>query len=831
MMEQLDLRRHTPEEFVGKSVTIGGRNYTIGTKFGGDEGYAHFLINELSGLCLHIVQIGKEYLSNPSGALAAGREKAGETAYLRSNMLLNGEAITLPFISVVEGNGGSFELHETTWGAFGHTQDSPGRESIDLAVSQSEAGDQRSAVAVLAALLESHPNHSVALGLLAGVVCDLNDQASAQQMFARSIEIEPNYVKFRGQQIVVALRATRRRRALELFQELKARYPLLNDYDGVGISAYLMCGEPQQALNLLQQNTLPKQEAEQLLTQIRYALEVKQQLLKLGGAIEKSLIDETEVLEFLESLYKAYPSDPMIQANLGSALYRAGRYPRAVELLLSAGGGIADDLTIYCGVNLAFALIKMSAWEPAMGMLSDVVNDALSKAARGVAVSPSEVPGLGDWFADEGVLKTKRHSNYQLLEAAMAECPDQKLITPLVRQLAELYRQAEPAAVAGPPAALPAATPAVPPASTTIPAASTTNITTTSATPANRLVATPEVAAASNCNESQMAAAHVAHTASLLLNGKVLVAGGGGNPGDEVYDPSTSTWSSTGSLATSRAYHTATLLPGGKVLVAGGTGAGKELSSAELYDASSNIWSSAGSLEMPRERHTATLLPSGKILIAGGRGRGRIVSNAELYDPSTNAWSSAGKLSKGRYEHSATLLLSGKVLVAGGWGGSPYLATAELYDPSSNTWSDAGSLAAAREGHTATLLASGKILVVGGENGRPHFVANAELYDPSSNTWSSAGNLATPRDLHTATLLPSGKVLITGGHGVRGCLVGTELYDPSNNTWSSSANLATAREEHTATLLRSGKVLVIAGKGGSGVLSSAELYDPSQAPS
>lgn len=613
-MEQLDLRRHTPEEFVGKSVTIGGRNYTIGPKFGGDEGYAHFLINELSGLCLHIVQIGKEYLSNPSGALAASREKARETAYWRSNMLLNGEAITLPFISVIEGNGGSFELHETTWGAFGHTQDSPGRESIDLAVSQSEAGDQRSALAVLAALLESHPNHSVALGLLAGVVCDLNDQASAQQMFARSIEIEPNYAKIRGQQIVVALRATRRRRALELFQELKARYPLLNDYDGVGISAYLMCGEPQQALNLSQQNTLPKQDAEQLLTQITYALDVKQQLLKLGEAIETSLIDETDLLEFLEALYKAYPSDPMIQANLGSALYRAGQYPRAVELLLSAGGGIADDLTIYCGVNLAFALIKMSAWEPAMGMLSDVVNDALSKAARGVAVSPSEVPGLGDWFADKGVLKTKRHSNYRLLEAAMAECPDQKLITPLVRQLAELYRLAEPAAVAGPPAALPAA----PPASTTIPAASTTNITTTPATPANRLVATPEVAAASNCNESQMAAAHVAHTASLLLNGKVLVAGGGGNPGDEVYDPSTSTWSPSGSLATSRAYHTATLLPGGKVLVAGGTGAGKELSSAELYDASSNIWSSAGSLEMPRERHTATLLPSGKILIAGG---------------------------------------------------------------------------------------------------------------------------------------------------------------------------------------------------------------------
>jgi tetratricopeptide (TPR) repeat protein len=828
MMEQLDLRRHTPEEFAGKSVTIGGRHYAIGPKFDGDEGHAHFIVNELSGLCLHVMQVGKQYLSNPSGALAASRERARETADLRSNMLRNGEQITLPLVSVIEGNGGSFELHETTWGAFGHTEDSPGRESIDLAVSQSEAGDQRSAVGVLSALLESHPNHSVALGLLAGVVCDMGDQASAQQIFARSIEIEPNYAKIRGQQVVAAMRATRRRQALELFQELKARYPLLNDYDGVGISAYLICGEPQQALTLLQKNSLPKPDAEQLLTQITYALEVKQQLSALGEAVEKRLIDETDLLECLEALYKAYPPDPLIQANLGSALYRAGHYQRAVELLVAGGGGIADGLTIYCGVNLAFALMKMSAWEAAMGMLSDVMNDVLSKAAHGVAVTPSEVPGLGEWFADKGILKTRRHSNYRLLTAAMGECPDQNLITPLIRQLAELYRQAEPAVAPAPaaPAAPAAAVPAAPPAATANAAPSTTNIPVTPAPPATAPAAM-EPETTSSRNESSMAGTHVAHTASVLPNGKVLVAGGGGSPADELYDPSSNTWSPTGSLATSRAYHTATVLPDGRVLVAGGTGAGTELSSAELYDASSNVWSNAGSLEIPRERHTATLLPAGKTLIAGGRGRGRIASGAELYDPSANAWSSAGKLAKGRYEHSATLLLSGKVLVAGGWGGSPYLATAELYDPSSNTWSDGGSLATAREGHTATLLASGKVLVVGGQNGRPRFVANAELYDPSSNTWSSAGNLAMPRDLHTATLLPNGMVLIAGGHGVRGCLCSAEVYDPSNNTWTSTADLAAPREDHTATLLPSGKVLISGGKGSAGLLSSAELYDPS----
>ena len=444
-MEQLDLKRHTPEEFVGKSVTITGRDYTIGPRFKkSTDGYAHFLVNDLSGLCVHLVQIRPEYQSNPSAALEASREKARETASLRTQMLRKGEALTIPFISVIEGNGGSFELHETLWSQFSHKkEDSAERESFDLAVSLSEAGSKHAAANGLKALLERHPNHALALGLLAGVLCDLNDQASARQMFARALEIEPNYAKLRGQQIALAFRATRRREAIELFQELKARYPLLDDYDGFGIQAYLICGEAQQALDLLQRNTLPKQDAEQLLTPISNALEVKQQMEKLGEAVEKSQINEADLRGLLEALHKAYPTDPMIQANLGSALYRAGQYQRAAELLLAAGGGIADGLTPYCGVNLAFALIKISAWEPAMEMLTDLMNEVSSKAAQGAAVSPSEVPGLGHWFAEKGVLKSKQQSSYQILAAAMAACPNQELIPPQVRQLAEIYRQAE----------------------------------------------------------------------------------------------------------------------------------------------------------------------------------------------------------------------------------------------------------------------------------------------------------------------------------------------------------------------------------------------------
>ena len=315
------------------------------------------------------------------------------------------------------------------------------------------------------------------------------------------------------------------------------------------------------------------------------------------------------------------------------------------------------------------------------------------------------------------------------------------------------------------------------------------------------------------------------HTATLLPNGKVLVAGGSNGPivsSAELYDPASGSWSSTGSLGTGREYHTATLLPNGKVLVAGGYDFNRYLSSAELYDPASGSWSSTGSLAIARWLHTATLLPTGKVLVAGGYGSvGRgILTSAELYDPATGSWSSTGSLHTARYSHTATLLPSGKVLVAGGAGG---LSRAELYDPATGSWSRTGSLGTARQWHTATLLPSGKVLVAGGY-GNLGVLSSAELYDPATGSWSSTGSLGTARSGHTATLLANSKVLVAGGGGSAG--ESAELYDPATGSWSSTGSLGTARVEHTATLLSSGEVLVAGGYNDSIVLSSSELYGP-----
>jgi N-acetylneuraminic acid mutarotase len=134
-------------------------------------------------------------------------------------------------------------------------------------------------------------------------------------------------------------------------------------------------------------------------------------------------------------------------------------------------------------------------------------------------------------------------------------------------------------------------------------------------------------------------------------------------------------------MATGRWGHTATLLLNGKVLVAGGTNVSDTLlASAELYDPATENWSDTGSLRTSRANHTATLLPNGKVLVAGGGyGDDYSLASAELYDPATGTWSYTGSLSMGRLAYTATLLTDGRVLATGGSMIYNPLTTAELY--------------------------------------------------------------------------------------------------------------------------------------------------------
>jgi hypothetical protein len=239
-------------------------------------------------------------------------------------------------------------------------------------------------------------------------------------------------------------------------------------------------------------------------------------------------------------------------------------------------------------------------------------------------------------------------------------------------------------------------------------------------------------------------------------------------------------------MTVARWSHTATLLNNGKVLIAGGEfynsgGSVASLASAELYDPTAGTFTAASDMTLARTDHTATLLPSGMVLVAGGDGGNgeNAVASAELYDPTAGTFSATGNMTMARWSHTATLLGNGKVLIAGGAGGGantigPAYGTAELYNPAAGRFTSTGSMTVARNLQMATLLSSEKVLIAGGAQ-----TTSAELYNPTAGTFTATGSMVAERLTgHTATLLSGGKVLIVGGFGVDlSMLASAELYD------------------------------------------------------
>jgi hypothetical protein len=281
-----------------------------------------------------------------------------------------------------------------------------------------------------------------------------------------------------------------------------------------------------------------------------------------------------------------------------------------------------------------------------------------------------------------------------------------------------------------------------------------------------------------------------------------------------------------------REAHTATVLDDGDVLIAGGGASEGYLASAEIFDPVTNLWRAAASMNSPRSEHRAVRLASGKVLVVGGASTGGLVDSAEIYDPVLDRWGAAASSGQIVSQFSLTALSNSRVLLAGGLTGNRGSAVALLYDPTTNTWSPAANMGQARWGHAAVVLPSGKVLVIGGDKGLGAPLASAELYDPVTNTWAPAGTMAAARNYTAAVLLQTGKVLVAGGsslYGVGGPMASAEIYDPATNQWTTVGNLATARTVAAAALLGDGQVLV---SGGQNVLlttfalASAEIFDP-----
>jgi hypothetical protein len=316
-----------------------------------------------------------------------------------------------------------------------------------------------------------------------------------------------------------------------------------------------------------------------------------------------------------------------------------------------------------------------------------------------------------------------------------------------------------------------------------------------------------------------------AHTATLLANGKVLIAGGASAAfpypdiilsSAELYDPVTRTFNSTGKMTTARAAHNATLLADGRVLLTGGS---HDLS-AEIYDPAAGSFSATGPLlTQPFGFPSAVLLSDGRVFVAG-------TPTAQLYDPVTARFNPAASYAEPapRFIGGVALLADGKVLLTGG---SDTAGWSEVYDPATNSFRSAGGPNQWDDIFTVTPLPRGEVLYVGnGENdGEP---ADAETFDPANLVFGRVGQAAFNHEYGAATLLPNGTVLVTGGQlpGGNGELY-SEIYASSGRTFSTSVDLLVPRHEHTSTLLPDGTVLI---SGGFFIwptaTESAEVYRP-----
>jgi len=339
------------------------------------------------------------------------------------------------------------------------------------------------------------------------------------------------------------------------------------------------------------------------------------------------------------------------------------------------------------------------------------------------------------------------------------------------------------------------------------------------------------------------------HTATLLADGRVLLAGGydgalAATVSAEIYNSTTNTWTATSNLNQGRRDHGTVLLSDGRALSMGGSTTGDVstvTTSAEIYNSATGLWTVTPDMITARSFFDPVLLANGKVLVAGGHIAGPPFETAsrELYDPTSGTWSATGSLLQPRTQYHATLLADGRVLVAGGFNQTAGLiAQSELYDPATGTWSSSGSLNIPRDSNVQVRLADGRVLVAGGikrfgfETHPPKITASAEIYDPVTGIWSPTGSLNTPRIDFTANLLNDGRIFAAGGWDI-GATGGPpqvyssiEEYAPSTGRWRTLRNtLAAPRFAHTATNLLDGSLIIAGGRDSTFTLiPTAELF-------
>lgn len=359
-----------------------------------------------------------------------------------------------------------------------------------------------------------------------------------------------------------------------------------------------------------------------------------------------------------------------------------------------------------------------------------------------------------------------------------------------------------------------------------------------------------------NATPGSMITARLAHSQTLLDDGRVLLVGGIGYKGPlntaEYYDPATEEFFDiTAKMRKSRFDHTATKLADGRVLILGGYEEGflDTLKTAEIFDPQTETFDFVkDSMKVGRASHTATLLDNDSVvLIVGGTDGFNGYATMEIFDPELQTFTIVeNELLRKRFDQTANIVeIEGKsrVLITSGFDGFQTIPYAVFYNPADETLSDFSGnqelenpLTIGRLAHTSTSLADGRVLIAGGFSGTSESgkatdiceIFNASAQEP----FSVIDSLDQARSGHAAVRLDDERVLLIGGiDETLEILDSVEIFDPLSDTFSPFKSLFNQRTVPAATLLQDGSVLVSGGNSSSNLfdpmpVSTAELYDP-----
>jgi len=430
-METLDLGKHEPEDYEGKHIDCNHVSYRIGPFLAsGRSKIVHKLINVRSGLSLHLIKVWRSIVE----ARAFDHKGIVVKAVL---------ADLAPPSQQIFAYGGAFDFEEYL-GSYENWDGSSAATLLNDTDALVRAESHASAIAKFDQILESNPNHTIALTGKGHALLQLKEFSGAFGSVMRADEIEPNKLTYYRN-------AVRLGSALGFLRYVRVRFErqlrlmlTTGDYE-LAISAYLDSGLPEKAKELLASlGTMATRSVfEPLRLRTERDLERKSESLafiETALKAEKSRQQSDEsLLPILKKGLQIYAKDIPTRVNLAILLFRTGNLDEAQRILERLIHIVPESLFGTCSAHLAFCEANRGDVVRALDLLDTTATFALNTEKGNGRMDPWDLPRIGKWVTKDGfVLQESPASTIAIIEGLIQECLKRNV--PVPHSVQELYQ-------------------------------------------------------------------------------------------------------------------------------------------------------------------------------------------------------------------------------------------------------------------------------------------------------------------------------------------------------------------------------------------------------